>query len=162
LPLSTNPFYLTLFDWPIRKATVFLAYRKWFPSCTEAFQAHAFKILLNTLPVYDGQQTEPIENFAERLEVVRMMAQHWDVLDEITRKVEAERAHRAGNALQNHARQMQSQSDFLAQRGYGRDEQVQPESSPTGYTGECIDPANCLCPKHNGRRAQTSIEEIFG
>ena len=72
------------------------------------------------------------------------MAQRFNVLDEVVRKVEQERNHRAGAALQNHAAAMGAQEQELARQGYGRDEiRVEQPASATGYTGP-HDPA-CVC-----------------
>jgi hypothetical protein len=170
-----------LWGWSDTKARVFTAYKMSYPTVSESFKAHAYRILAEGLPIFPMliQQTENgpqpiypereqkgIADLGVRTECIREMCQRFNCLEEIQKRVDERQAAELGQHLRSTANSLQVQEQDLSRRGYGRSPvAVQPESS-TGFTGECIDPANCCCPKHHGlparfRNSLDGVEESF-
>jgi hypothetical protein len=161
--------FWTLFGWSEAKARIYTAYKSAYKEPNEAFKAHAYRILTEGLPIFPMliQQTEngpqpiypereqkPIADLGVRRECLIEMATRWNVIGEIQQRVDQRQAVELGQHLRNTANSLQVQEQDLSRRGYGRSPvAVQPESA-TSFTGECIDPANCCCPKHNGTPAR--------
>jgi hypothetical protein len=183
LPPNVNPLLLTLWpDWTPIKASLFVGFMKSYPEPTEPFKQALECCLKARLPVHsrgmliplerlgiapDPMPSElssgpkPIEHLAEKIEVLTMMAQRWPgVMEEIQRRVDEEQVRRAADAMRQQTYELSAQQQELARQGYGRSEIGVQEKSATGYEGECIDPANCCCPKHNGLPAHLRPYEV--
>jgi hypothetical protein len=158
-----------LWGWSDTKARIYTAYKSGYKQPTEAFKSHAYRILTEGLPIFPMliQQTENgpqpiypereqkgIADLGVRTECIREMCQRFNCWEEIQSRVDERQAAELGQHLRNTANSLQVQEQDLSRRGYGRSPvAVQPESA-TNFTGECIDPANCCCPKHNGTPAR--------
>lgn len=120
-PPTLAPVFWTLWGWSPAKAKIFTAYRVGYPSCTDGFRAHAFQMLSLTVPTY-GVEThrEPVDNFAERLEVIREMCQRWRILDSLTLEIEQIHASRYGAYRQSQLANLASQEIENARHGAGR------------------------------------------
>jgi hypothetical protein len=146
LPLGISPMFLTIWGHTPVKAQLLIAYANSFPEPSENFKQTLFRVLRAGLPQYEGMsQSDPIPDLAVKREVLIAMAQRWNVLDEVQRRIDDEAVQRQADFLRNHYAQMQSQSNDAALRGEGRTEIGVEEQSTTGYTGP-HDPA-CCCGK---------------
>jgi len=141
------PAFWTLWGWSPAKARVYVSYRKSFPELTDGFKQHALSMMIAALPKFDQAMPETesrIDNFAERLECLREMCVRWNVLDEITKRVEAENMARAGLHLRHHNASMQSQEAEMARLGMGREPiAIQPETTSTVPLSEHV--LGCCC-----------------
>jgi hypothetical protein len=168
--------FWTLWGWSPTKAKVFTAYKASYPTVSESFKQQAFRVLTAGLPTFpilqplhleDGDLAQPqyapqaeIPDLGVRRECLMEMAQRFDCLREIQQRVEQRQIEIYGQHLRQNASDLQAQQIDMSMRGYGRETQEQPEQSVTGFAGECIDPANCCCPKHNGVPAHLRPYEI--
>jgi hypothetical protein len=167
LPKNFNPLFLTLWPgWTRIKASLFVSFMKSYPAPSEGFKQALERCLTERLPIHNngpviplallGIEPDPtvtaprnepkvIEHLAVKIEVLTMMARHWDVFDEVQRRVEVEEVRRHAQALQNNAAYLQAQENFLAERGYGKETSVGTEepSSVTGYEGP--HDKDCVC-----------------
>jgi hypothetical protein len=172
LPTGISSLILTAWGHSPIKAQLMLAYAKTFREPSANFKQQLLKILLGDLPSWpatyqpeseDGLPLPPIEtpqsietipNLPERREVLVAMASKWNVLTEVQRLADDERARHQGRFLLAHQTALAAQERDLQTRGYGRTEISAEPVSATGYDGPCLDPDNCCCPKHNGARTR--------
>jgi hypothetical protein len=123
LPKGISPLYLTLFGHSPIKAQLVMAFAKSFPEPSEAFRQTLLRLLKTTLPLqtFAGMELpKPIENLAEKIEVLTEMAQRWDVWPDIQRDFEQMQIERQTEFLRNHNAAMAAQEHDAAWRGEGR------------------------------------------
>jgi hypothetical protein len=155
LPKNVNPIFLTLWqNWTLTKAQYFVALTQGYPEPNEGFRQMLIRCLTAALPIYGGIKPDPVENLAVKTEVLMMMCQQprWNgVLESAQRQVEEEQIHRQAAFLRNHYADLAAAQHASSLRAEGRTPiSVEEPVSVTGYTGECIDPEHCCCPKHKG------------
>jgi hypothetical protein len=183
LPKGISPLYLTLFGHSPIKAQLVMAFAKTFPEPTDGFKEALYKVLATGLPVsptlvmpsvdeqlkdenaqprYVYPELKEIPDLAERRAVLTAMATKFGCLQEIQDRVDQRRAEILAQQYQENTDSLHRQEQDLARKGYGRSEIGVVKPSPTSFTGECIDPANCCCPKHNGTpaRFRNSLEGV--
>jgi hypothetical protein len=121
LPAGISPLFLTLFGHSPIKAQLMIGYAKSFPAPDENFKNTLFRILRAGLPIYKDMPTaDPIPDLAMKKDVLVSMAQRWNVLTEVQRRVDEEQVRRQADAMRNHYAQMHSEEQASALRGEGR------------------------------------------
>jgi hypothetical protein len=131
-----------LWGWSPAKARVYTAYKDSFKEPTESFKQQAFRVLTAGLPTFpilqplhleDGDLAQPqyapqaeIPDLGLRRECLMEMAQRFDCLREIQKRVEQRQAEIYGEHLRQNALNLQAQQIDMTRRGYGRETQEQP------------------------------------
>jgi hypothetical protein len=169
LPANTSPWYLSLWDeWPIKKATIFLALRRWTEDTPE-FRAAALRIFIAALPVYDGSASEPIPDLGIRVECFTELARKYGCLAAIQDQVDAVSGSRWGAHQEEQLYRLQQQQIELARhQGAGRSPIGVAEQSQAmkGYDGpheigcECGGPHCLPRPSRFGLSIPTGVREV--
>ena len=146
LPAGISPLVLTLWGHSPTKAQLMLAYHKSFPEPSEGFRQTLLRLLKTKLPLqtFAGMELpKPIENLAEKIEVLTAMAQRWNVWTDIQQSFQEMQVERQTEFLRAHHASMAAQEHDAACRGEGRSPigQQEPVSSvPLSEHG-----LNCEC-----------------
>lgn len=121
LPAGISPLFLTLFGHSPIKAQLMIGYAKSFPAPDENFKNTLFRVLRAGLPIYKDMPTaDPVPDLAMKKDVLVSMAQRWNVLTEVQRRVDEEQVRRQADAMRNQTYELAEQQKELALRGYGR------------------------------------------
>jgi hypothetical protein len=132
LPAGISPLVLTLWGHTPIRAQLMIAYAKSFPTPDENFKNTLFRVLRAGLPIYKNMPTaDPVPDLAVKREVLIAMAQRWNVLIEVQRRVDEEQVRRQGDAMKNQTYELHEQQKELARRGYGRTDIGVPQESET-------------------------------
>jgi hypothetical protein len=168
--------FWTLWGWSPAKAKIFTAYKASYKSATESFKAQAYKILtssgLPSFPIFqrqseDGsQQLEyapqvEIPDLGVRRECLLEMAQRFGCDREIQERVQRRQTEILGQHLRQNATSLEAQQISMSQRGYGRQQQEQPEESLTGVPiSEHLEGCLGKCCAGRGVRLPNSMDEV--
>jgi hypothetical protein len=160
LPNGISPLVLTLWRHHHVKAQIMLAYAKSYPEPNEAFKNTLFRILLEGLPQVEGAKSDPILDIAVKREVLIAMARSWNVLDEVTRRVDAEQIQRQAAILRTHYADMHAQELESIRRGEGRTPiaVAEPQTTDSRFWDGFI-PANPPAKLPAGLREDVGINE---
>ncbi len=140
--------FWTLFGWSEAKARIYTAYKAGYKEPTEAFKAHAYRILTEGLPtfpmlvqqtengpqpIYPEREQKPIADLGVRTECIREMCQRFNCLTEIQARVDERQADELGQHLRNTANSLQVQEQELSRLGYPAQSEnhlLPPQKSP--------------------------------
>jgi hypothetical protein len=153
LPAGISSLYLTAWGHSPTRASYMLAYAKAFPEPSDNFKQTVLRFM---------SRPDSTPDFNVRREVLIAMAVKWSVFNELQRITDAKDLQRRADFLRNSNAILQRTEMELTRKGYGRTEIGHEEQSPTGYTGECIDPEHCACPKHNGLPQHLRVDTWLG
>lgn len=153
LPNGISPLVLTLWGHSAVRAQLMIAYAKSFPEPSDNFKQTVLRFM---------SRPDSTPDFNVRREVLIAMAVKWSVFNELQRITDAKDLQRRADFLRNSNAILQRTEMELTRKGYGRTEIGHEEQSPTGYTGECIDPEHCACPKHNGLPQHLRVDTWLG
>jgi hypothetical protein len=146
LPTGISPLILTLWGHSQIKAQLMMAYHKSYPEPNAAFRQTLLRLLKTTLPLqsFEGMELpKPIENLAEKIEVLTAQAKRWNVWPDIEREFEQLQIERQTEFLRAHNAAMSAAEHDSAQRGMGRTpigQQAPVSSVPLSEHG-----LNCSC-----------------
>jgi hypothetical protein len=125
LPTNTNPLLLTLWpdEWPIRRATLWCAFRKGWTADTPGFREAALRVFIAALPAY-GQSAsaydDAVSDLPIRVECFTELCRKFNCLDVIQRQVDQVHAARYGEHRQRQLANLASQEIENAKHGAGR------------------------------------------
>ena len=155
LPANANPLILTLWGWPAHKASLWFALRSGWTADTQEFRQAALRIFIaaqETFPTEPPRDGIPTDVQARR-EFFTEAAKRFGngCYEAINEQADSHYRARFGEFQRQHLHNLASQELEMSRLGAGRVPLVAEQpTSPTGFTGECLDPANCCCPKHRG------------
>ena len=188
LPKGISSLYLTCWGRTPKFASIALGLSR-YTSATEGFKEQLYKVLSVGLPVspilvmpsvdeqlrnenaqphYVYPKPDEIPDLAERREVLIAMATKFGCLQEVQDRVDRRHAEIIGQQRQENTASLQRQEQDLARLGYGRQEQVQPQESPTGcppgephLVGCCCGKPGCGQLSARFRNSLDGVEESF-
>jgi uncharacterized phage infection (PIP) family protein YhgE len=145
LPAGISPLFLTLWGYTPTRARIALGYAQSYKEPTEGFRQQLLRVMLASLPTYEGAPSETIADRDIKQAVLTAMAQKWNVLTGVQKEFEQIQSQRQGEFIRHNTMMLAAQQSDLAVQGYGRDPiRVEPEqSSVTGYSGPHDE--NCVC-----------------